>query len=185
MRFVDRAVDARMREETPRPQAVIVSCVRTPIGRAHKGSLVDSRPDDLAALAVSEALGSPGVAPQEVEDIILGCGDPAAEAGRNVARIVAILAGLRECPGTTVNRYCASSLQALRMAAHAIWSGEGEVFLVVGVESVSGTSSAAPTQGQQTPDLPTPSARPTRAKGHAPVAPASATRPIYLDGSDR
>jgi acetyl-CoA C-acetyltransferase len=119
------------------PEAVIVATGRTPIGRANKGSLVDCRPDDLAALVIQEVLAKvPDLDPALVEDVMLGCGQPAGEAGYNVARVAAILAGV-DVPGVTVNRYCSSSLQTIRMAAHAIWAGEGDVFVAAGVETVS------------------------------------------------
>src|SRR5881394_2508634 len=120
------------------PEAVIVSTARTPIGRANKGSLVDCRPDDLTAGIVKAALEKvPELDPQTVEDLILGCGQPAGEAGYNAARVAAILAGMPDVPGVTVNRYCSSSLQAIRMAAHAIMAEEGDVFVCAGVETVS------------------------------------------------
>ncbi len=120
------------------PEAVIVATGRTPIGRANKGSLVDCRPDDLAAHVVREVLAKvPQLDPQSVEDLLLGSGQPGGEAGYNLARVVAILAGLPEVPGVTVNRYCSSSLQTIRMAAHAIRAGEGDVFVAGGVETVS------------------------------------------------
>jgi acetyl-CoA C-acetyltransferase len=120
------------------PEAVIVATGRTPIGRAFKGSLVECRPDDLTALVVREVLAKvPQLDPHTVEDLILGCGQPAGESGFNIARVVAILAGLDNVPGVTVNRYCSSSLQTIRMAAHAIRSGEGDVFIAAGVETVS------------------------------------------------
>jgi acetyl-CoA C-acetyltransferase len=117
-------------------QAWIVATARSPIGRATKGSLIDLRPDDLAATIVRAALDKvPAV--KGVEDVILGCAQPAGEAGYNIGRAVALLAGLGDTPGTTVNRYCASSLQAIRMATHAIMSGEGDAFVAAGVECVS------------------------------------------------
>ena len=120
------------------PEPVIVAATRTPIGRANKGSLVDCRPDDLSALIVKAALERvPALPPDTVEDVIWGCGQPAGESGYNVARVVSILAGIPQSPGTTVNRYCSSSLQTIRMAAHAIRSGEGDVFVAGGVETVS------------------------------------------------
>ncbi|MEY2570309.1 MAG: acetyl-CoA C-acetyltransferase, partial [Acidimicrobiaceae bacterium] len=120
------------------PEAVIVSTARTPIGRANKGSLVDCRPDDLTADIIKAALAKvPALDPQTVEDVIVGCGQPAGEAGYNVARVAAIMAGLADVPGVTVNRYCSSSLQTIRMAAHAIKAGEGDVFVAAGVETVS------------------------------------------------
>jgi acetyl-CoA C-acetyltransferase len=131
------------------PEAVIVSTARTPVGRAMKGSLVNARPDDLAAFIVKDALGKvPALDPAEVEDVIMGCGQPAGEAGYNVGRVAAVLAGLDDVPGVTVNRYCSSSLQTIRMAAHAIRAGEGDCFVAAGVETVSrfpiGMSDGAP-----------------------------------------
>jgi acetyl-CoA C-acetyltransferase len=120
------------------PEAVIVATGRTPIGRAFKGSLANMRPDDLAALVVREVLAKlPALDPASTEDLILGCGMPAGESGFNLARVTALLAGLDNVPGVTVNRYCSSSLQAIRMAAHAVRSGEGDVFVAAGVETVS------------------------------------------------
>ncbi|HVC71765.1 MAG TPA: acetyl-CoA C-acetyltransferase [Acidimicrobiales bacterium] len=119
------------------PEAVIVAAGRTPIGRANKGSLVSCRPDNLAAHVVKQVLAKiPQLDPNTVEDLIMGCGQPAGEAGYNVGRVAAILAGL-DVPGVTVNRYCSSSLQTIRMAAHAIKAGEGDVFVAAGVETVS------------------------------------------------
>jgi len=120
------------------PEAVIVSTARSPIGRANKGSLIECRPDDLTATIVKAVLAKvPQLDPTLVEDLILGCGQPAGEAGYNVARVAAILAGLDGVPGVTVNRYCSSSLQTIRMAGHAIKAGEGDVFIAAGVEAVS------------------------------------------------
>jgi acetyl-CoA C-acetyltransferase len=120
------------------PEAVIVATGRTAIGRAFKGSLTEVRPDDMTALVVREVLSKvPQLDPNEVEDLILGCGQPAGESGFNIARVAAILAGLDNVPGVTVNRYCSSSLQTIRMAAHAIRAGEGDVFVAAGVETVS------------------------------------------------
>jgi acetyl-CoA C-acetyltransferase len=120
------------------PEAVIVAAARTPIGRANKGSLVDCRPDDLSATIVKAALAKvPGLDPKVVEDVIWGCGQPAGESGYNIARVVGILAGIPDVPGVTVNRYCSSSLQTIRMAAHAIKAGEGDIFIAGGVETVS------------------------------------------------
>ena len=120
------------------PDAVIVATARSPIGRAFKGSLKDVRPDDLAAFVVEALLEKvPALPPGEIEDLILGCGQPAGEAGFNIARVVAILAGLDELAGVTVNRYCSSSLQTIRMAAHAVRAGEGDCFIAGGVETTS------------------------------------------------
>ena len=126
------------------PEAVIVATGRSPIGRAFKGSLVDVRPDDLTAHVVREVLAKvPQLDPASVEDLMVGCGQPAGESGFNVARVIAILAGLSDVPGVTVNRYCSSSLQTIRMAAHAIRAGEGDVFIAAGVETVSRFASGA------------------------------------------
>ncbi|SDQ48151.1 acetyl-CoA C-acetyltransferase [Thermostaphylospora chromogena] len=120
------------------PEAVIVATARSPIGRAFKGSLKDIRPDDLAAQMVRAALDKvPQLDPEEIDDLMLGCGLPGGEQGFNMARVVAVLLGLDGVPGTTVNRYCASSLQTTRMAFHAIKAGEGDVFVSAGVETVS------------------------------------------------
>lgn len=120
------------------PEAVIVSAVRSPIGRAYKGSLKDLRPDELAAQLVRSAIDEvPGLSGGDIDDLMLGCGQPAGESGFNMARVVSVLAGIPEVPGTTVNRYCSSSLQTTRMALHAIRAGEGDVFVSAGVETVS------------------------------------------------
>jgi acetyl-CoA C-acetyltransferase len=120
------------------PEAVIVSTARSPIGRAGKGSLVDMRPDDLAAQMVRAALDKvPALDPRDIDDLIMGCGQPAGEAGYNVGRAVAVELGYDFLPGTTVNRYCSSSLQTTRMAFHAIKAGEGDAFISAGVETVS------------------------------------------------
>jgi len=120
------------------PEAVIVSTARSPIGRAFKGSLTKVRPDDMAATILRAALDKvPALDPATIEDVVLGCAQPAGAQGWNFARFVSDLAGLRHVPGVTVNRYCSSSLQAIRMCAHAIKAGEGDVFLAAGVESVS------------------------------------------------
>jgi acetyl-CoA C-acetyltransferase len=119
--------------------AVIVAAARTPIGRAKKGSLLDARPDDLAAFAVDAALKQvPELERGDVVDVMIGCGFPQERQGMNLARRVALLAGLpASVPGTTVNRFCASSLQTIRMAFHAIRAGEGDVFVAGGVESIT------------------------------------------------
>jgi acetyl-CoA C-acetyltransferase len=116
-------------------EAVIVSIGRTPIGRAVKGSLIDQRPDNLGAYVVGEVLKRvPQLDRGQIDDVICGCALPGGEQSHNIARIISILAGVG-APGTTVNRYCASSLQAVRMAFHAIKAGEGSAFVCVGVES--------------------------------------------------
>jgi acetyl-CoA C-acetyltransferase len=119
------------------PEAVVVAAGRSPIGRAMKGSLVNVRPDDLGAHIVTKVLEQlPQLDRSEIEDLICGCGLPGGEQGFNLGRVVSILANL-DVPGTTVTRYCSSSLQTTRMAAHAIRAGEGDVFLSVGIECVS------------------------------------------------
>ena len=130
-------------------EAVIVATTRSPIGRAGKGSLVDLRPDDMAAQIVRALMDKvPAVQASDVEDLMMGCGQPAGEAGFNIGRVVAGLAGLDDVPGVTVNRYCSSSLQTIRMAQHAIKAGEGDCFIAAGVEAVSrygnGASDTAP-----------------------------------------
>ncbi|MGH3434123.1 MAG: acetyl-CoA C-acyltransferase, partial [Thermocrispum sp.] len=120
------------------PEAVIVSTARSPIGRAGKGSLVDLRPDDLAAQMVKAALAKvPQLDPADIDDLMLGCGLPGGEQGFNLGRVVAVELGYDHVPGTTITRYCSSSLQTTRMAMHAIKAGEGDVFISAGVETVS------------------------------------------------
>ena len=120
------------------PEAVIVSAARSPIGRANKGSLKDLRPDDLTALIIKTALDKvPGLDPNTVDDLYLGCGLPGGESGNNMARVVNVLNGMDDVPGATLTRYCASSVQTTRMAFHAIKAGEGDVFVSAGVETVS------------------------------------------------
>src|SRR5215472_12168142 len=119
------------------PEAVIVAAGRSPIGRAFKGHLVDVRPDDLAAHVVTRVLEQvPQLEPGMIDDLLCGCGLPGGEQGFNLGRVVSILARL-DTPGCTITRYCSSSLQTTRMAAHAIRAGEGDAFLSVGVECVS------------------------------------------------
>jgi acetyl-CoA C-acetyltransferase len=120
------------------PEAVIVSAARSPIGRAFKGSLASIRPDDLTAQLVRAALDQvPQLDPNTIDDLMLGCGLPGGEQGFNMARVVSVLLGYDSLPGTTVTRYCSSSLQTTRMALHAIKAGEGDVFVSAGVETVS------------------------------------------------
>ncbi len=120
------------------PEAVIVATARSPIGRAFKGSLVDFRPDDIAATIVQAALDKvPALDPHTINDLIMGCGLPGGEQGFNIGRVVAVKLGLDDVPGTTITRYCSSSLQSTRMAFHAIKAGEGDVFVSAGVEMVS------------------------------------------------
>ena len=121
------------------PEAVIVAATRTPIGRARKGSLVDARPDDLVAFAIDSALKqAPELDRGAIVDVMVGCGFPQERQGMNLARRAALLAGLPDTvPGTTVNRFCASSLQTIRMAFHAIRAGEGDAYVAAGVESIT------------------------------------------------
>ncbi|WP_328709155.1 acetyl-CoA C-acetyltransferase [Microbispora hainanensis] len=120
------------------PEAVIVATARSPIGRAFKGSLKDIRPDDLTVQMVRAALAKvPQLDPNDVDDLMLGCGLPGGEQGHNLGRVIAVMLGLDNVPGTTVTRYCSSSLQTTRMAFHAIKAGEGDVFISAGVETVS------------------------------------------------
>src|SRR5262244_108198 len=120
------------------PEAVIVATARSPIGRARKGSLTEMRPDDLTVQMVRAALDKvPELDPAEIDDLMLGCGLPGGEQGFNMGRVVAILLGYDQLPGTTITRYCASSLQTTRMAFHAIKAGEGDAFISGGVECVS------------------------------------------------
>ncbi|GAA1289750.1 acetyl-CoA acetyltransferase [Planotetraspora silvatica] len=144
------------------PEAVIVATARSPIGRAFKGSLKDIRPDDLAVQIVQAALAKvPQLDPNDVDDLMLGCGLPGGEQGFNMGRVVSVLLGLDGVPGTTVTRYCSSSLQTTRMAFHAIKAGEGDVFISAGVETVS-----------------------RFAKGSSDSLPGT-TNPLFLDGKSR
>ena len=119
-------------------EAVIVAAERTPIGRAKKGSLVDVRPDDMLGFIMKHTLDTSGVDPASIDDAIVGCGMPNGEQGVNVARVAWLAANLPETvPGTTVNRFCSSSLQAIRMAYHAIKVGEGDTYVAAGVESIT------------------------------------------------
>src|SRR5690554_430960 len=119
--------------------AVIVAGVRTPIGRAHRGTLKDVRPDDLAALVIKEVINrAPGVTADMIDDVVLGCAMPEGEQGLNVARIASVLAGLpTSVPGFTVNRFCSSGLQAIALAAERIMVGQADVIIAGGVESMS------------------------------------------------
>ena len=147
------------------PEAVIVAAGRSPIGRAFKGSLVDLRPDDLAATVVSRVLDTvPQLDRREVNDLILGCGLPGGEAGFNMGRVVSLLAHL-DVPGTTITRYCSSSLQTTRMAFHAIRSGEGDTFVSAGVECVSRFVNGS----SDMPQLQNPRLQPGNAEGYPDV----------------
>ncbi|MCE2512394.1 MAG: acetyl-CoA C-acetyltransferase [Acidimicrobiia bacterium] len=134
-------------------EAVIVATARTPIGRAVKGSLTEVRPDDMSAFIIGDVLSKvPGLDPADVEDVIWGIGQPGGEGGYNVARVASILAGVN-APGVTVNRYCSSSLQTIRMAAHAIKAGEGDCFVAGGVETVSRYEYGAADSGPHNDDF--------------------------------
>ena len=165
------------------PEAVIVAAGRTPIGRANKGALVDCRPDDLTAHVVKAVLAQvPAVEPHTIEDLIVGCGEPAGEAGYNVARVAAVMSGLDDVPGVTVNRYCSSSLQAIRMAAHAIRAGEGDAFVAAGVETVSRYVHGFADTGPHNPAFAEAEAR-TTARGPAttePWGPHSGLDDVYI-----
>jgi acetyl-CoA C-acetyltransferase len=131
------------------PEAVIVAAARSPIGRAFKGSLTSIRPDDLTVQLVRAALDQvPELDPNRLDDLMLGCGLPGGEQGFNLGRVVAVLLGYDNLPGTTITRYCSSSLQTTRMALHAIKAGEGHAFISAGVETVSrftkGNSDSSP-----------------------------------------
>jgi acetyl-CoA C-acetyltransferase len=131
------------------PEAVIVSTARSPIGRANKGSLKEMRPDELTAQMVRAALDKvPALDPNDIDDLVLGCGLPGGESGNNMGRVVSVLLGLDNVPGATITRYCSSSVQTSRMAFHAIKAGEGDVYISAGVETVSrfakGTSDHLP-----------------------------------------
>src|SRR3984957_19114641 len=119
-------------------ESVIVATARSPIGRAFKGSLTTIRPDDAVVQMIKAALAKvPQLDPADIDDFMLGCGLPGGEQGFNMARVVATMLGYDHLPGTTITRYCSSSLQTTRMALHAIRAGEGDVFLSAGVECVS------------------------------------------------
>ncbi|HYN51306.1 MAG TPA: beta-ketoacyl synthase N-terminal-like domain-containing protein, partial [Thermoleophilaceae bacterium] len=121
------------------PEAVIVDAIRTPIGRAIKGTLRDVRADDLAAVPLRGLVErNPGVDFGETDDILMGCGFPEGEQGYNIGRNAQLLAGIdHHVPAVTVSRFCASSLQTIRMAFHAIKAGEGDQYVAAGVECVS------------------------------------------------
>jgi len=164
------------------PEAVIVATGRTPIGRANKGSLVECRPDDLLVHTIGEVLKKvPALDPATVEDFIVGCGQPAGEAGYNVARVVSVMLGI-DVPGVTVNRYCSSSLQTIRMAAHAIKAGEGDAFVAAGVETVSRYMHGAADTGPHNPVFAEAEARSAaRAKAVTdPWAPPNGLPDVYI-----
>ena len=165
--------------------AVIVAAARTPIGRAYKGSLVGMRPDNLAALMVRATLAKvPALPAHEVEDVVLGCGLPGGEQGFNIARVVSVLSGLRNVPGVTVSRYCASGLQAVRTAAHAIRLREGSVFIAGGVECASrgekGTSDNLPDTMNPAFDEPAHRSANRAAGGAPPWTPQEGLPDVYI-----
>ncbi|HUF84990.1 MAG TPA: acetyl-CoA C-acetyltransferase [Acidimicrobiia bacterium] len=167
------------------PEPVIVATARSPIGRAFKGSLVDLRPDDLAATIVRAALAKvPALDPAEIDDLMLGCGLPGGESGFNMGRIVSVLADLPDVPGCTITRYCSSSLQSIRMAAHAIKAGEGDAFVAAGVETVSrfakGNSDSWP--DTQNPKFQEPGQRSAKRSegGQEPWKPAEGLPDVYI-----
>jgi len=165
------------------PEAVIVSTARTPIGRAMKGSLRNERPDNLSAFIVDTALNKvPELDRNLVEDLILGCGQPAGESGYNLARIVAIQAGMADVPGVTINRYCSSSLMSIRMAAHAIKAGDGDVFVAAGVETVSRFLQGMADSGPHNPKYAAAEARTAeRTNGGAPTwSPLGGLPDVYI-----
>src|SRR5579863_10347986 len=120
-------------------EAVILDCLRTPVGKAPRGALRNTRPDDLAAIVIRRLLEKhPAIAPEEIDDVILGCAMPEAESGMNMARIAALRAGLPDSvPGVTINRFCASGLQAIAMAADRIRAGGAQIIIAGGTESMS------------------------------------------------
>ena len=119
-------------------EAVIVAGRRSPVGRAYKGSLATVRADDLLVAVIRDLLSrAPGLDGRDLDDVIVGCGLPGGEQGMNIARVATVLLGLDNVPGTTVTRYCASSLESVRMAFHAIRAGEGDAYVCAGVESIS------------------------------------------------
>ncbi|WP_433229974.1 acetyl-CoA C-acetyltransferase [Actinomadura formosensis] len=155
------------------PEAVIVATARSPIGRAFKGSLKDIRPDDLTAQMVTAAMAKvPQLGPDQIDDLLLGCGLPGGEQGYNMGRVVSVLLGWDNVPGATITRYCSSSLQTTRMALHAIKAGEADVIVSAGVETVSrfakGSSDGLP--DTQNPTFEEAQARTAKAaEGGAPV----------------
>ena len=168
------------------PEAVIVATARTPIGRAGKGSLKEVRPDDLSAIAIKAVLEqTPGLDTADIEDVLWGCGQPAGESGHNIARVSAVLAGLDGTPGVTVNRYCSSSLMTIRMAAHAIKAGDGDVFIAGGVETISRNMVHMQlADGPKNPLFADAEARTAkRAEGGAPTW--TAPEGLHRDGPDR
>jgi len=192
-RRLDSGPDHTAGDGAEMPEAVIVSTARSPIGRAMKGSLVSIRPDDLAAQMLRAALDKvEGLNPHQIDDLILGCGLPGGEQGFNMARVVAIELGYDFLPGTTVNRYCSSSLQTIRMAFHAIKAGEGDAFISAGVETVSrfikGSSDSLPDTKNplfdEAAQRTAAAAEGAERLARSPQRPRAARR-LHRDGSDR
>ena len=163
-------------------EAVIVATARSPIGRANKGSLVSMRPDDMSAQILQALLAkAPQVQASHINDVMWGIGQPAGEGGFNIARVISSLAGLDDVPGVTVNRYCSSSLQTIRMAFHAIKAGEGDCFIAGGVETVSRYASGASDMAPN-PIFKTPGER-TKARsqgGQGPWTPPEGMPDMYI-----
>ena len=175
-------------------EAVIVAVARSPIGRAVKGSMATIRPDDLATQMVRAALDQvPALDPHDIDDLMMGCGQPGGESGFNIGRVVAVNLGYDFLPGTTVNRYCSSSLQTSRMAFHAIKAGEGDVFVSAGVETVSrfakGSSDGWPdTHNPVFAEAEQRTAKVAESGAHGMARPARgrpAARRLHRDGPDR
>jgi len=163
------------------PDAVIVATSRTPIGRANKGSLTEVRPDDMSSFILSDVMSKAGVEASDVEDVIWGIGQPGGEGGYNIARVISAMQGL-DIPGVTVNRYCSSSLQTIRMAAHAIKAGEGDCFVAGGVETVSRYLHGAADSGPHNEKFASAEERSAArsGEGSAPWAPPEGLPDIYI-----
>ena len=164
------------------PEAVIVATARSPIGRANKGSLTTLRPDDMSTQIIEALMKKvPQVQGSDIDDLMMGIGQPAGEGGFNIARVVAVLAGLDDVPGVTVNRYCSSSLQTIRMAFHAIKAGEGDCFIAAGVETVSRYASGASDIAPNAIFKPSGERTKSRAQGgHGPWTPPSGLPDMYI-----
>ena len=164
------------------PEAVIVATARSPIGRANKGSLTTLRPDDMSVQIIEALMKKvPQVQGSDIDDLMMGIGQPAGEGGFNIARVVAVLSGLDNVPGVTVNRYCSSSLQTIRMAYHAIKAGEGDCFISAGVETVSRYASGASDTAPNATFKPSGERTKLRAQGgQGPWTPPSGLPDMYI-----
>ena len=164
------------------PEAVIVATARSPIGRANKGSLATLRPDDMSVQIIEALMKKvPQVQGSDIDDLMMGIGQPAGEGGFNIARVVAVLSGLDNVPGVTVNRYCSSSLQTIRMAYHAIKAGEGDCFISAGVETVSRYASGASDTAPNATFKPSGERTKLRAQGgQGPWTPPSGLPDMYI-----